>query len=71
MNRRTFLLGLLGVAPAAAVAKEAEPSPASINDFIRAQVRFANEPGWERVSPTETWKMEYVGEPIKLFEGSV
>jgi hypothetical protein len=71
------MLGLFGIAPAAAVAKEAEISPGSINNFIRSQVRFANEHGWERVPPTaeyvtsvrEIWKMEYVGEPITWVEG--
>jgi hypothetical protein len=69
VNRRSFILGLFGIAPAAAVAKEAEASPSSINDFYRSQV-WPDE-GWERApearyvtSVREIWKMEYVGEPI-------
>jgi hypothetical protein len=72
MNRRAFLLGLLGAAPAAAVASDvaAGVKPSGINDAIREAGRYWG-PEWLQVptaryvmSVREVMKYKYVGEPI-------
>jgi hypothetical protein len=77
MNRRAFLLGLLGAAPTAAVASSvaADVKPSGINDAIREAGRYWG-PEWPPVptaeyvtSVQEIWEYEPVlwsgvGEPI-------